>query len=167
MKNHGTRLTRTLGRIRLRRQSAAWQDFAVAQRQAIKCERDLTDLQQSLHEQNASARRMIQQGEIGQLGAYRKALGQLDERRDLCLSRASEAQAALNLSRRELLEARGRQKAVAILEERVGRSQRVAQDRLEARASQEQFLAHSLGLGALSAGPQAGSAIGTTQEQGL
>jgi flagellar export protein FliJ len=142
----------------------AWQDFAAARRQAIKCESDLADLQQSLHEQNASARRMIQQGEISQLGSYRQALEQLDERRDSCLSRASQAQAALNSSRRELLEARGRQKAVAMLEDRVARSRSIARERLLARASQEQFLAHSLGLSALSHGPQAGPAIGTTQE---
>ena len=148
MINHGTKLTRTLARLRLRRQSAAWQDFAAASRQVSKCESDLTDLRQSLHEQNVSARRMIQQGEIRQLGAYRQALEQLDERQDQCLSRVATAQAALTSSRRELLDARARQKAVAMLEDRVARRVDLARERLDARASQEEFLAHSLMGGA-------------------
>jgi hypothetical protein len=165
MKNNGTMLTRSLARIRLLRQTKAWQDFAAAGRQAIKCESDLTDFRQSLHEQNASARRMIQQGEIRQLEAYRQTLERLDERRDLCLSRAAAAQAALVLSRRELLEARAQQKAVAILEDRAARGRSVARDRHEAQASQEQFLAYSLGLAASSHGPQSDPAIGETQEE--
>jgi flagellar biosynthesis chaperone FliJ len=151
MKNNGTMLTRTLARIRLLRQTRAWQDFAAAGRRAIKCHSDLADLRQSLHEQNASARRMIQQGEIRQLGAYRQTLERLDERRDLCLSRAAAAQTALNSGRRELLDARAQQKAVAMLEDRLARSRGVARDRREAQASQEQFLAHFLGLAAQEA----------------
>jgi flagellar biosynthesis chaperone FliJ len=167
MNNRGTRLTRTLGRIRLRRQCLAWQGFAVAQRQAIRCEGDLADLRQSLHDQNASARRMIQQGEISQLGAYRQALEQLDERQDLCLSRAATAQAALDRARRELLETMAQQKAVAMLEDRLARARGIAQDRLDARVSQEEFMAHSRDLDELSNGLQAGLAIVAGREEEL
>ena len=134
----------TLGKLRLRRERAALESFLRWQYEAASAQLRLASLQSAMAHHTGEARARLHEAGGGDMGAYRRAVAELQAA--IAAEQATIADAKKHLAgkRDELLSARAQRKAAEVLQNRAWQREQAAAERLEIKQMDEDHAAREL-----------------------